>query len=123
MASKIFRTSTVPLRSGLSWDDRWCGNDQGLITCWETGRKLRDTQPSLATLAEAGELPLLPWKGGIDGDPKLKRKVGSLNYLAAWMGLRNEDLRIDLSEEPVVTCTRTGVEVTFTYDTSKLLNG
>lgn len=73
-----------------------------------------------------GELPLLPFKGGIEPPPpdkpiKKRKKTGSHWYLAMWQGLRGEDLLIDTESAPRLTCALTGVEVTFTLDTAKLL--
>lgn len=43
-----------------------------------------------------------------------QNKIGSLQYLAAWQGLRGENLEIDTDAEVTVTCSKTGVPVTFT---------
>ena len=90
----------------------------GLIACWECGRTTSIEKPVMAAQALAGELFVLPWKGGIDRDkiPKKNLKYGSLNYLAMWQGLRNEDLNIDTKHGTVLTCTATNVTVTFTDD-------
>lgn len=62
----------------------------------------------------------LPWKGGVDAPLKSGRKFGTLFYLAMWRGLRGEDLDLDpISTETTLTCTRFGVQVTFTFDASK----
>jgi len=53
----------------------------------------------------------------------MKKKFGSLNYLATWQGLRGEDLHIDVENEVSVACTRTRVLVTFTPDLAKLDTG
>ena len=68
-----------------------------------------------------GELPITPFKGGIEKAIKSKTKVGSLHYIAFWKGLRSEDLRIDTESEILMQCTRTGVEVHYTSDTNRLL--
>lgn len=64
---------------------------------------------------EAGELPILTFAGGITPRPNLKmrKKKGSLFYLAMWKGLRGEDLEIDIGRTYVLKCARTGVEVHF----------
>jgi hypothetical protein len=62
-----------------------------------------------------GELPQLPWKGGIartDKKPPTE-KFGTLQYLAMWQGLRGEDLDLDLVGATEVRCARTGTVVTF----------
>jgi hypothetical protein len=115
----LSRAITEPIRTGLSWQQTWEGPDRGLIRCWERGREMRDEQPQLAEQAERGELPLLPWRGGIEGQPAMKWKYGARQYLAMWQGLRGEDLNVRLDEETDVTCTRAGVRVRFTDDTSK----
>lgn len=51
---------------------------------------------------------------------KSKNKIGALHYLAAWQGLRGEDLHLDTDAEISVTCSKTGVPVTFTLDITKL---
>jgi hypothetical protein len=39
--------------------------------------------------------------------------------LALWQGLRGDDLNIDLSEDRVVICSRTGMKVVYTDDATK----
>ena len=67
-------------------------------------------------------MPVLGYKGGVEKILKKKEKIGALNYIAEWQALRGEDLNIDMDEEMVLTCTRTGVTVTFTMDLEKLKN-
>ena len=122
MGKIIQRAFSEPLREGLSWDDKWKSDDNGLIKCWEVGREIRDRDPELAAKAENGELPPLGWKGGVAKAVKQKKKIGTLNYLAQWQGLRGEDLNIDLGSEPQLTCTHTDVSVTFTGDLEKYAN-
>jgi hypothetical protein len=50
----------------------------------------------------------------------MKKKFGSLQYLATWQGLRQLDLHVELENEVAITCSRTGVVVTFTPDLKKL---
>ena len=119
--SHIVRRSTAePSRSGLSWLEVWRGEDRALIQCWENGRALSLTQPDLAQAARRGELPPLIWKGGITGNPKMKKRYGSLQYLATWQGLRGAELAIDVEREITVPCARTGVMVIFTPDLARL---
>lgn len=66
-------------------------------------------------------MPILSWKGGVAKTIKTKTKVGAMNYLAAWQGLRGEDLNIDPDIEVSMTCSRTGVPVLFTNQIQKLL--
>ena len=116
MSHQIYRSNQELERKGLTWHERWEGDDKGLITCWEVGRQFRKSKPELAEKAMKGELPILGWKGGADKALKVKKKFGSLNYLAQWQGLRGEDLNINMSDEIVLTCSKTGMEVTYTSD-------
>lgn len=109
----IYRKYDTPDRLDPDWEERWKGEDQGLITCWEVGRKLRLSNPELSELALQGNLPMLDWKGGVEKGIKLKSKLGTLNYLAQWQALRGEDLNIDTEKEYTLTCTDTGVNVLF----------
>jgi hypothetical protein len=68
----------------------------------------------LAARAEDGELVPLGLKGGVQ--KKLKGhavKHGTLHYLAAWQGLRGEDLDVDLLRETLIVCSKTGQAVLF----------
>lgn len=120
MANLIHRSISEPERIGLDWNAAWQGPDRGLITCWETGRKLAIQIPELAEHCRAGELPPLNWKGGVARTLKKKDKTGSLHYLAQWQGLRGDDLSVDLDAEITLTCTKTGMVITYTGDISKL---
>lgn len=122
MGYRIYRSYKEPKRKNLSWEDRWRGEDNGLIICWEIGREMRENEPELARLAEKGELPALGWKGGVEKSIQKTEKFGTLNYLAQWQGLRGEDLNIDLFEEPEVVCAKTGIKVIFTADINKYCN-
>lgn len=122
MNQRIHRSNKEPKREGLTWDERWEGKDKGLITCWEVGRELREKEPDLAIRAESGELPVLVWKGGVEKKTKEGEKYGMLFYLAQWQGLRGNDLDIDLSQEPELTCSRTGMRVIYTDDVKKYGN-
>lgn len=119
MSTLIYRSTNEPKREGLSWADRWKGTDEGLITCWEVGRNKRASNPDLVAKVERNELPALGWKGGGDNKLKIKKKYGSLNYLAQWQGLRGQNLEIDTSIEIKLTCSKTDMVVTFTGDLSK----
>ncbi len=121
MSFCIYRSINEPLRENLSFAERWRNLDKGLIICWEVGRKLSVSEPSLAERALNGELPLLAFKGGIEKETKNKEKFGTLYYLAQWQGLRSEDLNIDLDKEYEITCSKTGIKVTYTNDINKYL--
>ncbi len=122
MNQLIFRSIKEPLRKGLSWDERWKGDDKGLIICWEIGRELRAKEPELANKAENGELPVLGWKGGVEKKIIKGEKYGTFFYLAEWQGLRGEDLNINLSQEKELICSKTGMRVVFTGDQKKYAN-
>jgi len=80
---------------------------------------LREKGSPLAAMAERGELPVLPWKGGVAQRTKKGSKYGTLWYLAEWQGLRGDDLDIDLDEEVEMTCSKTDMTVTYTLDREK----
>jgi len=113
----VYRSIKEPIRVDPSFEERWEGEDQGLITCWEVGRKNANKKPDLAEKAKSGELPVLGWKGGA----KEIDSYGSLNYLAQWYGLRGEDLNIDLGKEVVKTCKKNKTSVTYTADQKKYI--
>lgn len=119
MNKRVFRSISESIRTKPSFDERWKGDDKGLITCWEVGRNKRKSDPVLAEKVENNELPVLGWKGGVDKALQKKEKFGSLNYLAQWQGLRGEDLDINLLEEVTKQCSGTGMKITFTSDSSK----
>jgi hypothetical protein len=122
MNQLVFRSIKEPIREGLSWDEKWRGDDKGLITCWETGRELGNKESDLAKKAERGELPVLSWKGGVERKILKGEKYGTLNYLAKWQGLRGEDLNIDLSKEIEMICSKTGMRIIYTPDQNKYAN-
>lgn len=100
------------------------GPDQGVINAWLSGLNMHGGKEQAAALR--GELPPLDFKGGVEPPPpnkpiKKRKKTGSHWYLAMWQGLRGEDLCIDTESTPSLTCTLTGVTVTFTLDTKTLL--
>lgn len=119
MSKRIYRSHNEPIREGLSFEQQWREQDEGLIKCWEVGRELAKKKSTLATQAQNGELPVLPWKGGVEKKLKKKEKYAPLKYLAEWQGLRGDDLDIDLSEERMITCSRTGMQVIYTNDATK----
>ncbi len=111
MREHIYRSIREPIREHLTFAERWRGPDKGLITCWEVGRKLSESEPGLAERAKKGELPVLGWKGGVT--KKIANKIGTFQYLAQWQGLRGEDLDIDLSKECILICSKTETKVNF----------
>ena len=119
MNNRIFRSTSESIRINPSYDERWNGDDRGLITCWEVGRKKREAEPDLVEKIENNQLPALGWKGGVDKKLKKNEKFGSLNYLAQWQGIKGEDLNISLTEEITLQCAKTGTIVTYTPDTTK----
>jgi len=122
MSQRIFRSYREPIRKDLTWEERWKGDDRGLISCWELGRELREKKPALAKRAENGELPVLVWKGGVEKRLKIAEKYGTLYYLAELQGLRGEDLNIDLVNETEIVCSKTGMKVIYTGDVDKYGN-
>ena len=94
----------------------------GLINAWLSGIAIAQHQPDVALKAKAGELPVLPWKGGVAKKLKKSDKIGALQYMAAWQGLRGEDLDIQQGVEVSMTCSRFGVPVLFTDNIKKLLS-
>jgi hypothetical protein len=102
------------------YDRRLKGPDHGLINAWIAGIRYAKEHPDLAARAQAGELPVLPYRGGVERSIKTRNKIGALQYVAMWQGLRHQDLHLDTESEPVMTCQRTGVPVTFTLDIKKL---
>ena len=123
--NRIYRSTIEPIRQNLSYAERWHGIERALVTCWEVGRqkrardlkelqmRLQDSERTLTERAEAGELPVMGWTGGVSALLK-GQKYGSLHYLAQWQGLRGKDLDIDLSQETAIICAKTSVKVIFT---------
>ena len=113
MSQILFRSVEESIREGLTRNELWEGPDKGLIWCWELGRIFR-TEGRLAALqASAGELPIGDWKGGVDKRLKTDKKIGSLQYLAQWQGMREEDFNIDFTNEIRLICSRHGQPVIF----------
>lgn len=115
---RIKRALDAPVRESATWEERWAGPDGGLIACWERGLEKRREDPELATRAVAGELVILPWKGGVEKVIK-GAKYGSYQYLAMLQGLRGEPLDIDTAVEVSRVCSRTQMQVVYTGDMSK----
>jgi hypothetical protein len=116
---RVFRNADEPPRHDQAWEQRWNGPDRGLIASWERGREKAREDPDLASAASRGELVPLPWKGGVEQATKAGRKYGPFFYLAMWQGLRGEPLDIETATDTTITCSRTGMAVTFTPDASK----
>lgn len=116
----IQRSFSEPDRQALSWEQIWQGPDRGLIKCWEIGRALARQDSDLAERCRSGALPPLHWKGGVSRALKKREKFGALQYLAQWQGLRGDDLSVDLEAELTMSCSTTGMLVTFTSDLTKL---
>lgn len=111
---RIKMAEVNPMHASLTWQERWEGPDGGLISCWQRGREKAGEDPSIAAAAIKGELIVLPWKGGIERATKQAQKYGSLFYLAMWQGLRGDPLDIDNEQELTLTCSRTGMKMTYT---------
>lgn len=104
------------------FDARINGPDRGVINAWLAGIAKRTEWPAVARQAEGGELPVLPYRGGIAKQLKNPTtKLGSLLYVAMWHGLRGDDLMLDTDAEPSMTCTKTGVRFVYTLNTARLL--
>lgn len=120
MNTHIFRSLKEPIRGKLSWHEYWQSADNGLIICWEVGRKLREKELELSQRARRGELPVLAWKGGVVKKTTSKKpKYGTLFYLAQWQGLRAENLDIKCAEQHKLVCTKTDQTVIYTDDANK----
>lgn len=105
-----------------NFDTRINGPDKGLINAWLAGLNARANNPLLVAAAQADELPPFVFKGGVAKAIKAKNKIGALHYVAAWLGLRGEDLCLDTEEEITLVCSKTQVPVTFTLDQAKLFS-
>ncbi len=115
----ITASASSPPVLGDSWEARQEGVDAGLISAWIAGRDMRERAPALVQSVLRGELPVLPFKGGVE--KKIKgSKVGALQYLAMWQGLRGDDLHVALGSRPIMRCSRTAVQVYFTDDVEEL---
>ena len=113
---RMQRSIQEPIRNLGTTAERWEGPDRGLIWCWERGRQKRVEQPDLAARAEAGELIVLAWEGGVEKKLKVEEKLGALKYLATWQGLRGEDLDVEPEGERVIVCAKTRQAVVFSAE-------
>ncbi|WP_034474763.1 hypothetical protein [Aestuariibacter salexigens] len=104
------------------WEKKWLDPNVALQTCWSVGQKKGKEDLDLAERVSRGELPVLPWKGGIEKATKKGWKYGVLNYLAMWQGIKNVPLDVAWGEEYELTCTRTGMKVIYTSDFEKYKN-
>ena len=77
---------------------------------------LADEDPDLASRARDGQLMVLAWRGGVTPGLKIKKKAGTLFYLAQWQGLAGRDLDLDIDGSTILTCSITGVEVTYSKE-------
>lgn len=118
----VTASAKEPPPSQTDFDARINGPDKGLINAWLVGLDKRRSDPELASKAQAGELPPLPFKGGVEKAIKAQNKIGALWYVAAWKGLRGEDLSLDTNQELQLVCTRTRVPVLYTMDQNKLFS-
>lgn len=121
----VYRSIYTPIRINTDYNERWNGEDKGLITAWELGRELAISNPELANKALNGELPPLGFKGGYERELKSKKpKHGPMVYLAELQGLRGEDLDIDelRDEGKIITCSATGMTTIFTFKVDKYKN-
>lgn len=100
------RCSSTPDRPVMAWEETWTGPDQGLIAAWEQGRRMRQQHDPAVDRAMAGELPTLPWRGGVERSLKSPRKPGAMLYLAMWQGLRGDDLDVTTDGTQSLTCQR-----------------
>lgn len=105
-----------PIREALSYDERWRGEDQGLITAWEVGRKLAVKDLETRDKVLAGELPPLGFKGGQEKSTKVAQKFGTLHYYTQLLGIKGKDLKVDMDRNYALVCSRTLNEVVFTMD-------
>lgn len=116
---QVHATEIDPSFNSKTWEERWKGPDRGLIAAWVRGRAKASEDKELAAAASRGELIVLPWKGGVAQASKVDRKYGPYLYLAMWQGLRCDPLDIDTECEITLTCSKTGMTVTYTSDASK----
>lgn len=113
MPLHLSRSIKTSIRTNMSWDELWLGDDRGLIWCWERGRQKRVEEPELGSRAAKGELVTLAWKGGAEEKLLMDEKPGTLQYLATWQGLRDEDLDISLDRKRIINCSKSWRGVVF----------
>lgn len=119
--STIQRNITSEIRNNLGLDELWRSEDQGIINAWELGRLEGEKNTDIRLRAQKDELMSLLFKGGFDEKLKNPFKYGSLHYLAMWLGLRNENLIIDINAEYTLCCSRFNHVVMYTSDIDKIL--
>lgn len=117
---RVVKNISDPPRGLLDYAIAWEGEDKGLIAAWEKGVERSQVDKELVARAIAGELVVLPWKGGISKPIKSKVKYGSLLYIAMLQGLKGENLDVDTEIEFTLVCSKTNSQVTFTPDLKKL---
>ncbi len=113
---RIFASLEEPPSIGDAWSERWEGPDRGAYVSWARGVEKAKESPELASAALRGELPILPWRGGVDRPLKTQEKLGSINYLAMWLGLRYEPLDLVIGDDVTLRCSKHGVQVRFVWD-------
>ena len=127
----------TPIRQHLSPDGLWRGDDKGIIKAWELGREWAERYPEMSELANAGILLEMKrktgdtingkpsyirlFKGGFDKKQKEIFRFGSLHYYAMWLGLRGDNLILDLEKEYPLVCSETNMGVVYTLDSKKYL--
>ncbi|MCR1816136.1 hypothetical protein [Aliarcobacter butzleri] len=114
---KIIRSIETPIREFPSFEERWRGEDNGLITAWEVGREKAISNPQLKQFVLNGELPVLGYVGGYEKKlTNIKFKYASFYYLAQLQGLRGDNLDIDSNrdEGKFLICSKTNMKTIFT---------
>lgn len=125
MNLKVTRSIETPIREFPSFEERWRGEDKGLITAWEVGRERAIENPELKMAALNNELPALGYIGGYEKKLTVKKfKYAPFHYLAQWQGLRGNDLDIDSirDEGKFLICSKTNMKTIFTSNSNKLYN-
>ena len=118
----ISRSINQAIRNGKPVSELWNKEDKGIIHAWESGRKEAQKKSSeLSRKAKNGELPVLVFRGGFKERLENPFKYGSLHYYAMWLGLRGEDLHLNIVDEPSLVCSRTKICVKFTIKSKKYL--
>jgi len=118
---EIKRSIETNIRTSPTFEERWRGQDQGMITAWEVGRKRAIENPELKNATLNNELPVLGYIGGYEKTLSIKFKYAPFHYLAEWQGLRGDDLDIDSirDEGKVIVCSKTNMKTIFTLDSNK----
>lgn len=131
----------TPIRKNKNPNKLWREEDKGIIKAWELGREWAVLYPEKSLSAKHGILLELKRKQGesLDDNTKTKHvrlfkggfderlksepyKYGSLHYYAMWLGLRGDDLTIDLEKEYPLVCSKTKMGVVYTLDSKKYLS-